>query len=468
MTQATTSTRNTTSMPHATRNERSSSVESFVPANENHGNANSNATLVELTEAAPVAATAFVPATPDVRPDVQQVVVAAAHIAEQRQMPLRAGAMKMEAMKNGFALNGNGAATNGHAASNGHAATNGAQNGVIEYSMSTQDEAARPNIAATIETIAPQMQAVEAEIARLITSPVKLVADIASHTLGAGGKRLRPALTIFAAQLIHPQTDARTLTCAAVMELTHTTALIHDDVVDNAQTRRGKPAANLVWGNETSVLVGDYLCAQAFITVARPEFRDVLPHVAQATAELCAGELLETQTRGLLSMSEAQYLDIVALKTASLTGCACRVGAITGGANAEQEERLARYGRDLGLAFQIVDDVFDVIASQSRLGKPVGNDIREGDITLPMLRAMQVVSDSEREELCAIVGKDPISEEEVARALAILRGCDAIEYSMKMARGFVLSAKSQLGAFAESAAKQALLDVADYVLSRDK
>jgi geranylgeranyl pyrophosphate synthase len=455
MTQATTSTRNTTSMPETVCNERSSSAENLVPANGNAANGNiANGNVANGN--APVA---FAP--PDVRPDVQQTVVAAAQIAEQRQMPLRAGAMRMEASKNGVALNGNGASTNGHAGSNG------AHNGAIEYSISVQNERERPSIAATIETIAPQMQQVEAEIARLITSPVKLVADIASHTLGAGGKRLRPALTIFAAQIVNPEIDVRTLTCAAVVELTHTTALIHDDVVDNAQTRRGKPAANLVWGNETSVLVGDYLCAQAFITVAKPEFRDVLPHLAQATAELCAGELLETQTRGLLSMSEAQYFDIVALKTASLTGCACRVGAITGGATGEQEERLARYGRDLGLAFQIVDDVFDVIASQSRLGKPVGNDIREGDITLPMLRAMQVCTDRDREDLCAIIGKDPISDEEVARAVTILRGCDAVEYSMAMARGFVLSAKSQLDIFADSAARQALLDVADYVLSRD-
>ena len=312
------------------------------------------------------------------------------------------------------------------------------------------------------------MQNVEEEIARLLTSPIKLVSDIAGHTLGAGGKRLRPALTIFASQLCSGDVNKRALTCAAVMEITHTTALIHDDVVDNAQTRRGKPAANLLWGNETSVLVGDYLSAQAFVALTKPDFYDVLPFVAQTTSELCAGELLETQTRGLLTLTEEQYLDIIALKTASLTSCACRVGAITSGASEDGQEKLARYGRFLGLAFQIVDDVFDVVSNEKRVGKPVGNDIREGDITLPMLRAMQVICENERDEMNAIVGKDPISDAEVARALEILRGCDAVEYSMARASRFVEAAKLELNDFADSSAKSALNDIADYVLSREK
>ncbi len=434
-------------------------------------------------------------AAPDVRPDVESTVLAATRIAQKRLMPLRveailprANATANGAIDSGVAADGaisngangqaatngvanNGAAINGVASNGNGAARNGATNGVYEYSNSNFASAAPyVNIAAVLESIAPQMQAVEDEIARLITSPIKLVSDIAGHTLGAGGKRLRPALTIFAAQVCskNSQVDHRALTCAAVMEITHTTALIHDDVVDNAQTRRGKPAANLLWGNETSVLVGDYLSAQAFIAMTKPEFRDVLPFVAQTTSELCAGELLETQTRGLLSLSEEQYLDIIALKTASLTSCACRVGAITADADEETQEKLARYGRFLGMAFQIVDDVFDIVSSEKRVGKPVGNDIREGDITLPMLRAMQVIDESERDELDAIVGKEPISDEEVARALSILRSCDAVEYSLKAASRYVRSAQAQLDGFADSNAKSALHDIADYVLSREK
>lgn len=404
----------------------------------------------------------------DVRPNVEQIVLDATRIAGQRRMPLRVESL-LGGAKNG-AVNGNVLKTHGNSANgngdNGNSLNGNGLNGISTNGYS--NGARRVDISGLLETIAPQMQCVEDEIARLLTSPIKLVSDIAGHTLGAGGKRLRPALTIFVSQLCSGNVNARALTCAAVMEITHTTALIHDDVVDNAQTRRGKPAANLLWGNETSVLVGDYLSAQAFVALTKPDFYDVLPFVAQTTSELCAGELLETQTRGLLSLTEEQYLDIIALKTASLTSCACRVGAITSGATDDEQEKLARYGRFLGLAFQIVDDVFDVISKEARIGKPVGNDIREGDITLPMLRAMQVIGENERDEMNAIVGKDPISDEEVARALAILRGCDAVEYSMLRAARFVEAAKNELSDFADCDAKSALMDIANYVLSREK
>jgi geranylgeranyl pyrophosphate synthase len=289
--------------------------------------------------------------------------------------------------------------------------------------------------------------------------------------MGAGGKRLRPALTLLCAQLCGDEAQSpsrRTVLCAAAVELMHTTALIHDDVVDSAAVRRGKPAANLIWGNEASVLVGDYLFAQVFVTVAQPEFVDLLPAMAQATSQLCAGELLETQTRGLLTMPEQQYLDIIALKTAALTECACRLGALAVGADAERAERLARFGREIGMAFQIVDDVFDVVATQGRVGKPVGNDIREGDITLPMLRAMQVCSEADKATLRDIIGKDPISDEEVATALEILRRSDAVEYSMHKATEFIRSARAQLDEFEDGAARTMLCDIADYTVSRDK
>jgi geranylgeranyl pyrophosphate synthase len=317
----------------------------------------------------------------------------------------------------------------------------------------------------------PQMEAVDAEIDRVITTPVKLIADVAAHTLGAGGKRLRPALVILAAQLCGDSSesaDVRAVTCAAAVELLHTTSLIHDDVVDSAATRRGKPAANLVWGNQTSILVGDYLVAQVFVTVSQRGFHNLLAPMAHATSQLCAGELLETQTRGLLSMSEEQYCDIIAMKTAALTECACRLGAMVMDATDEQVEKLARYGREIGMAFQIVDDVFDIVASEGRVGKPVGNDIREGDITLPMLRAMETCSEAEREELRAIVGREGFTTPEVQRALQIIRDSDGVSHSLAMAANYVASAKAQLADFAPSAARDMLCDVADYVLSRDR
>lgn len=395
-------------------------------------------------------------ATPEVRPDIQQTVVEAVEVAEERGGALRAAGVVAANTANAGAM-----------------ATSKLPHTAPwnQLSADTLAGVRRLNIIEALAGIQPQMKAVETELEHLITTPVKLIADIASHTLSAGGKRLRPALALLAAQVCGDAgalPNSRLITCAALVELTHTTTLLHDDVVDESETRRGRPTANLIWGNETSVLVGDYLFAQVFVTASQQGFTDLMYPLAHATAEMCAGELLETQTRGNLAMKEKQYLDIIALKTAALTDCACRLGAMSVSAPPTTVEKLARFGRDIGMAFQIVDDVFDVVATAGRVGKPVGNDIREGDITLPMLRAVQVCSAAEGEELRAIIGKSPLSDEAVERALEIMRGSDAVWYSLEVARRFVASAKAQLEDFEPSPARTMLYDIADYVLSRDK
>ncbi len=338
------------------------------------------------------------------------------------------------------------------------------------------EHAQRVDIMQSLSAIEPRMAAVEAEIESLITSPIKLITDIATHTLGAGGKRLRPAMTLISAQLCGDTDEIpneRVVSCAAAIELTHTTTLLHDDVVDDADTRRGKPTARMLWGNETSVLVGDYLFTQVFVTAAQKGFGNLVLPLAIATSQMCAGVLLETQTRGYLDISETQYREIIALKTAALTDCACRLGAMAMDAPQEQVDALAQFGHDLGMAFQIIDDLLDVTADQGRLGKPVGHDIREGDVTLPMLRAMQVGTEEEKTALRKVVG-DAVSpdatvqEEDVQRALEVLRSYDCIEYSLKIAQQFIASAKTQLEIFPDAPAKTMLLDIADYVMSREK
>ena len=325
------------------------------------------------------------------------------------------------------------------------------------------------DIMQSLAPLAPRMKAVEREIERLITTPVKLVADIAGHVLGAGGKRLRPALALLAAQICGDDGDnpsPRAVTCACLVELTHTTTLLHDDVVDGATTRRGKPAANLVWGNETSVLVGDYLFAQVFVTASRRGIAELMHPLAHATAQMCAGELLETQMRGFWEMSDTQYLEIVALKTGSLTECATRMGALAVEADAEKVEALGNFGRFIGVAFQIVDDVFDVVSTAEEIGKPVGNDLREGAITLPMLWTLKHSPDAD--ELRDILARDEKSDADVARALEIMRSGDAIARSMRLGRDYAEKAKAQLDIFPPSDAKAMLCDIADYVLSREK
>lgn len=315
-----------------------------------------------------------------------------------------------------------------------------------------------------------QMEAVESEIAKLVTTPVQVVAEVAAHSLQAGGKRLRPALTILCAQLCGDGTSQaapRVLASAAVVELTHTTTLLHDDVVDEASTRRGKPSANSVWGNQTSVLVGDYLFAQVFVTLSKPEFIELIEPLALATARMCAGELQETQMRHSPELDEAQYRQIIALKTASLIECACHLGALSMRADAELTQRLGQLGHYIGMTFQIIDDVLDLTASAGRLGKPVGHDIREGDVTLPMLRALEQSNEKDSAELRGIIENPDISEKDVQRALELIRASDAIEYSRIAAQDYADKALHILAEFPESSTREMLEKIVDYVVSRD-
>jgi geranylgeranyl pyrophosphate synthase len=400
---------------------------------------------------------------PDERPNEQQIVIEAVEVAAQRGLPLAVEASIRE--------DGSTPATPP----------------VTRRTLPRQtpwgalppgafEQMKNVDIMRSLAAIAPRMALVETEIEQLITTPIKLIADIAFHTLGAGGKRLRPALTLLAAQLCGDDgttPNARVVTCAAAIELTHTTTLLHDDVVDDADTRRGQPTARLLWGNETSVLVGDYLFTQVFVTASQKGFGELVQPLAEATAQMCAGVLLETQTRGYLEMSEKQYREIIALKTAALTECACRLGAMAMNAPEADVNALSQFGHDIGLAFQIVDDVLDITADTARIGKPVGHDLREGDVTLPMLRAMQACSEREKTVLQKVmsdaISKDAtVQESEVQEALKILRGSDCIEYSLQLARGYITSAKSQLERFPDIPARAMLLDISDYVMSREK
>jgi geranylgeranyl pyrophosphate synthase len=416
------------------------------------------------------------------RPDLRKVVVEAVEVAAERGLPLAADVAAVPDLTDQTLTSDAGAIAGAADGDSAEAGTNDAEPAAVapwlphtapwdRLPPDVLSKVTNVDIMRSLISITPRMKVVEKEIERLVTTPIKLIADIASHTLNAGGKRLRPALTLLVAELCGDtgdQPDPRVVICAAAIELTHTTTLLHDDVVDEAETRRGKPTANLLWGNQTSVLVGDYLFAQVFVTAAQEGFIDFMQPLAMATAQMCAGELLETQTRSFLQMTEKQYREIIALKTAALTECACRLGAMAMDADSEAIERLSRFGHDVGMAFQIVDDVFDITTTESRLGKPVGNDIRAGDITLPMLRAMKVCGESEQAELQAIIGKRDITEPEVARALDILRNCDAVPYSLRIATDYIASAKAQLEAFPPSPARAMLYDIADYVVSREK
>ncbi len=389
------------------------------------------------------------------RPKEQQVVIEAVEVAAQRGLPLA------PPMVGGKPIN--------------KAGTLPRQTPWSRLPPEALAKAQGGAILDSLASLAPRMAAVEREIEKLITTPIKLIADISSHTMNAGGKRLRPALTLICAELCGDDGEnpsPKAVTCAAAIELTHTTTLLHDDVVDESDMRRGRPTARLLWGNEASVLVGDYLFAQVFVTASQRGFGELMQPLAMATAEMCAGVLLETQTRGYLQMTEKQYREIIALKTAALVDCACRLGAKAMDVDDEVAGKLAQFGHDIGMAFQIVDDVLDITATEGRIGKPVGNDIREGDVTLPMIRAMQVApakDKAEFERILALTANDgQIPESDVQRALEILRSCDAVDFSLGVAHGFIDSGLAQLDGFSDGPAKTMLHEIAGYVTSREK
>jgi len=305
-------------------------------------------------------------------------------------------------------------------------------------------------------------------VARM-TSPVALIPQLAAHIVAAGGKRLRPLLTLAAARLCgYPDAAGgeRHVQLAACVEFIHTATLLHDDVVDESLLRRGLASANAVFGNKASVLVGDFLFARAFQLMVEDGSLEVLAVLSQAAATIAEGEVLQLATQNDLSTSEESYLEVVKGKTASLFAAACRVGAILGARPAAEAEALAAYGMNVGIAFQLVDDALDYAADQVQLGKTVGDDFREGKITLPVLAAYGAGGAAERAFWKRTIEDSEQSPDDLDHALRLIREHGAIKATLARAAGYAQSAQSALRVFPEARLREALLDVADYTIRR--
>ncbi len=319
------------------------------------------------------------------------------------------------------------------------------------------------------------LEATEAQLSANVTSDVALVGEVARYLMGSGGKRFRPLLLAAAARLSgvaspsdRPGPDpVAVLGC--VVEYIHTATLLHDDVVDDGDVRRGRDAARTVWGNAGSVLVGDYLYARALslsVTLERLEIVQVLAGVVE---EMSEGEVYQLSVCGDVDLSEAVYLRIVERKTASLMSAACRLGGMLGRAKARQVGALADYGRNVGIAFQVADDTLDYQADAEVFGKALGKDLDDGKITLPLLYTLQRAAPAERERLVAIVEADGHPDADAqALVLSLMRRYGAIEDALSRARDFAAKAKTALAAaFPDGPDRQALLLLADYVVDRD-
>jgi octaprenyl-diphosphate synthase len=309
------------------------------------------------------------------------------------------------------------------------------------------------------------LEAIEAALAENLNPHLALVREVAGHILFSGGKRLRPLLMVLAARLCG-YTGTYDRTFATAIEFLHAATLLHDDLVDGASLRRGKPAAHLKWGGPIAVLVGDFLLARALSISAGTGNVRIVRILAELTEQMSQGEVHQLMRVGDTGLSEAEYHEVIRRKTAALFEAACRVSAVLADAPRERERALADYGGNLGMAFQIADDLFDYTRESGELGKPVGADLREGKITLPLIHALAAAGADDRQWIARLARERSFSEAEFRRLVERLHRGGSFAYAEAAAAGFVAKAKAALAAFPESAAKATLLDIADYTLAR--
>ncbi len=328
------------------------------------------------------------------------------------------------------------------------------------------DDDALTALTALLQT---DLQSCNRAIVARMESPVALIPQLAAHIVAAGGKRLRPLLTLAASRLCgygSAPDQRRHVNLAACVEFIHTATLLHDDVVDESSLRRGLASANAVFGNKASVLVGDFLFARAFQLMVADGSLPVLAILSGAAATIAEGEVLQLATQNDLSTSEAQYLDVIKGKTAALFAAACQVGAVVAERPERDEQALAEYGLNLGMAFQLVDDALDYAADQATLGKTVGDDFREGKITMPVLAAYRAGNPEERRFWARTIEESEQTEDDLRQALALIDRTGAIETTIDRAGQFAETAKVAIATFPESPMRRALIDVADYTVSR--
>jgi len=314
--------------------------------------------------------------------------------------------------------------------------------------------------------LAEDLAAIEREFGRDTVSDVEAITEIGEYLRNGGGKRLRPALLLLSSKMFNYE-GRGAVRLGAVVEIIHTATLVHDDIIDEAKTRRGRPAANTQWGNSKCVLAGDWLYMQAFkVALQERNFR-ILDTLIELTQQMVEGELLQMEKLGkLISLDE--HFDLIYRKTACLFSVCMRMGAILGGATAEQEESLSQYGRNLGMAFQIVDDVLDLTASESVLGKPVASDLREGKVTMAVIHALERCTPAERKSIKAVLddrGFDHVTHQEI---LDILGKYRSLEAANARAAQYSEQARKSICTFPDTEIKRALLWAQEFVVAREK
>ena len=323
----------------------------------------------------------------------------------------------------------------------------------------------KPSLDRLSELIADDIKAVNALIVQHMDSPVDMISQLAGHIIAAGGKRLRPMLTLGSARMCGYQ-GTRHLGLAASVEFIHTATLLHDDVVDESNLRRGSASANAVWGNKASVLVGDFLFSRAFQLMVADGSLEVLDILSNTSAVIAEGEVMQLITTNDTETGEPAYLDVIRAKTAQLFAAACKLGAVVAERPKVEEEALDTFGINLGIAFQVIDDVLDYSAKQATLGKAVGDDFREGKISLPVILAFHRGNDDDRKFWRRTLEDQEQTEGDLEHAIHLMEKHVALEDSVKRARHYGAMARDALGIFPDSPHKKAFIQLIDFCIER--
>jgi octaprenyl-diphosphate synthase len=317
-----------------------------------------------------------------------------------------------------------------------------------------------------LDLVHSDLDRVEREIGLESVASVDVVTTIGRYLHDGGGKRLRPILLLLSSRLTGNFNDA-SIRLAAVVEMIHAATLVHDDVIDIAKTRRGRPSSNAIWGNHTCVLAGDWLYMQAFQVALREKNFRVLDLLISLTQLMVEGELLQLERIGKIDVTEADYMELVDRKTASLFSATSRLGAMVSGADEVMEARLGEFAWNLGIAFQLVDDVLDFTSREQVLGKPVGSDLREGKVTLALIYALAEASSEERELVATVLRDGSYERVAFTQILDLVERRHGIERARERAQQFTEKARSIIAEFPESPYQRALCAVTDLVTDRD-
>lgn len=334
-------------------------------------------------------------------------------------------------------------------------------------------EGAKAAKGATSENAVARLQSlVSEELTRVndvildrMDSPVEMIPELAGHLIKSGGKRIRPMLTLAAAKMCGYKGEAQ-LKLAAAVEFIHTATLLHDDVIDESDLRRGAPTANTIWGNQASVLVGDFLFSRSFKLMIEADNVRVLGILSNASAIIAEGEVMQLMTANDMSTTEDNYLKVISAKTAALFEAATQVGAVIANASSGEENALHSYGRNLGIAFQIVDDALDYSGAQAKLGKTIGDDFREGKVTLPVLLAFRRGNAEERAFWNRTIADGEQDEGDLQRAISLLEKHDALKDTIERARHYGAISKDALAIFPQSEYTDALNGIVDFCINR--